>query len=54
MLTAVPVLHAYSVIGNTASASQQGNRREAKMEASGTNKTYDIRLENFDISYADK
>ncbi|XP_055863987.1 ATP-binding cassette sub-family F member 3-like [Biomphalaria glabrata] len=37
-----------------ASASQQINKRDAKMDASGTNKSYDIKLENIDISYGDK
>ena len=43
-----------SATQNTASASQQVNRKENKQEASGTNKTYDIRIENFDISFGEK
>ncbi|CAL1543684.1 unnamed protein product [Lymnaea stagnalis] len=37
-----------------ASASQQINKRDAKMDAAGTNKSYDIKLENIDVSYGDK
>jgi ATP-binding cassette subfamily F protein 3 len=39
---------------NSASASQQSSRRDNKMESSGTNKSYDIRIENFDVSFGDK
>ena len=38
----------------TATVSQQTNRREAKMDASGQNKSYDIRVENFDISFGER
>ncbi|XP_031574330.1 ATP-binding cassette sub-family F member 3-like [Actinia tenebrosa] len=37
-----------------ATASQSGNRREAKMEASGTNKSRDIRIENFDLAFGER
>ncbi|KAK2148716.1 hypothetical protein LSH36_486g02016 [Paralvinella palmiformis] len=39
---------------NEASASQQSNRKFDKMESAGTNKSYDIRIENFDISFGEK
>ena len=39
---------------STASASQQSNRKENKMEASGTNKSADIRISDFDISFGEK
>ncbi|BFZ23443.1 hypothetical protein BsWGS_26482 [Bradybaena similaris] len=41
-------------VPETASASQQISKREVKLDASGTNKSYDIRLENIDVSYGDK
>jgi len=37
-----------------ASASQQINRKDAKMESSGTNRSYDVKLDSIDISYGDK
>ncbi|KAK3705518.1 hypothetical protein RRG08_041392 [Elysia crispata] len=37
-----------------ATASQQINKRDVKMESSGTNKSYDVKLENIDVSYGDK
>ncbi|KXJ19631.1 ATP-binding cassette sub-family F member 3 [Exaiptasia diaphana] len=36
-----------------ATASQSANRREAKLEASGTNKSRDIKIENFDLAYGE-
>ncbi|XP_020606555.1 ATP-binding cassette sub-family F member 3-like [Orbicella faveolata] len=39
---------------DNASACQSSNKRENKLEASGTNKSRDIRIENFDLSYADR
>lgn len=30
------------------------SKKENKMEAKGTNKTQDIRIENFDIAYGDR
>ncbi|KAH3828800.1 ATP-binding cassette sub-family F member 3-like [Dreissena polymorpha] len=35
-------------------ASQQINRRDQKLESSGTNKSYDIKIENFDIAFGDR
>ncbi|EDO36317.1 predicted protein [Nematostella vectensis] len=37
-----------------ATASQSTNRREQKMESSGTNKSQDIRIENFDLAYGNR
>jgi len=37
-----------------ATASQSGNRREAKLEASGTNKSRDVKIENFDLAYGER
>ncbi|CAH3134847.1 unnamed protein product [Pocillopora meandrina] len=39
---------------DNASASQSSNKRENKLEASGNNKSRDIRIENFDLSYAER
>lgn len=39
---------------DNASASQSSNKRENKLEASGSNKSRDIRIENFDVSYAER
>ena len=36
------------------SASQQVNRKDTRLEASGQNKSYDIHIQNFDVSYGDK
>ena len=36
------------------SASQQVNRKDTRLEASGQNKSYDIHIENFDVSFGDK
>lgn len=33
-----------------ASASQAGSRKESRLESSGKNKSYDVRIENFDVS----
>ncbi|XP_026285757.2 ATP-binding cassette sub-family F member 3 isoform X1 [Frankliniella occidentalis] len=38
----------------TASASQVTSRKDAKMEAKGSNRTQDIRIENFDVAFGDK
>lgn len=38
----------------TASASQVTSRKDAKMEAKGSNRTQDIRIENFDIAFGDR
>ncbi|GAB1599407.1 ATP-binding cassette sub-family F member 3-like [Argonauta hians] len=37
-----------------ASASQQLNRRDTKSDSAGSNKSYDIRIDNFDVSYGEK
>ncbi|XP_033894293.2 ATP-binding cassette sub-family F member 3-like [Acipenser ruthenus] len=37
-----------------ASASQASNRKDTRIETSGKNKTYDIRIENFDVSYGER
>lgn len=39
---------------DNASACQSSNKRESKLEASGINKSRDIRIENFDLSYAER
>lgn len=38
----------------TATACQVTSKKEMKMEAKGTNRTQDIRIENFDVAYGDK
>jgi len=35
-------------------ASQQINRRDEKLDNSGTNKSYDIKVEQFDIAFGDR
>ncbi|KAF9420863.1 hypothetical protein HW555_003049 [Spodoptera exigua] len=45
--SAVPVLQ-------TATASQVTSKKDSKLEAKGTNRTQDIRIENFDIAYGDR
>ncbi|XP_006884133.1 PREDICTED: ATP-binding cassette sub-family F member 3 isoform X2 [Elephantulus edwardii] len=37
-----------------ASASQAGSRKENRLESSGKNKSYDVRIENFDVSFGDR
>ncbi|MGH0128197.1 UNVERIFIED_CONTAM: hypothetical protein FKN15_044845 [Acipenser sinensis] len=37
-----------------ASASQASNKKDTRIETSGKNKTYDIRMENFDVSYGER
>ncbi|CAF4775372.1 ATP-binding cassette sub-family F member 3 [Pieris napi] len=44
---AIPVLQ-------TATASQVTSKKDSKLEAKGTNRTQDIRIENFDIAYGDR
>jgi len=39
---------------DNASACQSSNKRENKLELSGANKSRDVRIENFDLSYADR
>lgn len=38
----------------TATASQVTSKKDSKLEAKGTNRTQDIRIENFDIAYGDR
>lgn len=38
----------------SATASQVTSKKEAKMEAKGTNRAQDVRIDNFDIAYGDK
>ncbi|XP_038215567.1 ATP-binding cassette sub-family F member 3 [Zerene cesonia] len=38
----------------TATASQVTSKKDNKLEAKGTNRTQDIRIENFDIAYGDR
>jgi ATP-binding cassette subfamily F protein 3 len=37
-----------------ASASQQFNRKDTKFDASGQNRSLDIKIDDFDISFGDK
>ncbi|MEE6528797.1 hypothetical protein FKM82_017415, partial [Ascaphus truei] len=37
-----------------ASASQAASKKENRMESSGKNKSYDIRIENFDVSFGER
>lgn len=39
---------------DNASASQSSSKRENKLESSGSNKSRDVRIQNFDLSYADR
>lgn len=39
---------------DNASASQSSSKRESKLESSGSNKSRDVRIENFDLSFADR
>ncbi len=39
---------------SSASASQVTSKKEAKMEAKGNNRSQDIRIENFDLSFGDR
>lgn len=38
----------------TASASQVINKKDSQMDAKGTNRSMDIRIENFDVSFGNK
>lgn len=38
----------------SATASQMTSKKDSKLEAKGTNRTQDIRIENFDIAYGDR
>ena len=35
-------------------ASQQMNRKDTKFDASGANRSYDIKIDDFDIAFGDK
>lgn len=37
-----------------ATASQVTSKKEAKLEAKGTNRAQDIRIENFDVAYGER
>ncbi|XP_071608599.1 ATP-binding cassette sub-family F member 3 isoform X2 [Heliangelus exortis] len=37
-----------------ASASQASSKKETRMESSGKNKSYDVRIENFDVSFGER
>ncbi|XP_027731151.1 ATP-binding cassette sub-family F member 3 isoform X1 [Vombatus ursinus] len=37
-----------------ASASQAGSKKESRLESSGKNKSYDVRIENFDVSFGER
>ncbi|XP_044146615.1 ATP-binding cassette sub-family F member 3 [Bufo gargarizans] len=43
-----------NVVMEEASASQAGNKKENRIESSGKNKSYDIRIENFDVSFGER
>uniref|UniRef100_A0A8D0H9S5 ATP-binding cassette sub-family F member 3 n=1 Tax=Sphenodon punctatus TaxID=8508 RepID=A0A8D0H9S5_SPHPU len=42
------------VVLEEASASQASSKKEARMETSGKNKSYDVRIENFDMSFGER
>lgn len=37
-----------------ATASQAASKKETRMESSGKNKSYDVRIENFDVSFGER
>lgn len=37
-----------------ASASQASNKKENRVDSSGKNRSYDIRIENFDVSFGER
>lgn len=37
-----------------ASASQASSKKETRLETSGKNKSYDVRIENFDVSFGER
>lgn len=39
---------------SSATASQVTSKKEAKLEAKGNNRSQDIRIENFDVSFGDR
>lgn len=38
----------------TATASQVTSKKDSKLEAKGTNRAQDIRIENFDVAYGER
>ncbi|XP_066049571.1 ATP-binding cassette sub-family F member 3 isoform X2 [Chamaea fasciata] len=42
------------VVLEEASASQASSKKETRMESSGKNKSYDVRIENFDVSFGER
>lgn len=44
----------FSLSPELASASQQINKRDARLDASGNNRSTDIKIENFDIAFGDR
>ncbi|XP_018432049.1 PREDICTED: ATP-binding cassette sub-family F member 3 [Nanorana parkeri] len=43
-----------NVVMEEASASQAGSKKENRIESSGKNKSYDVRIENFDVSFGER
>ncbi|KAM5164394.1 ATP-binding cassette sub-family F member 3 [Mantella aurantiaca] len=43
-----------NVVMEEASASQAASKKENRIESSGKNKSYDIRIENFDVSFGER
>ncbi|XP_040205686.1 ATP-binding cassette sub-family F member 3 [Rana temporaria] len=43
-----------NIVMEEASASQAGSKKENRIESSGKNKSYDIRIENFDVSFGER
>lgn len=53
LLSPLLLLPARSVL-EEASASQAASKKETRMESSGKNKSYDVRIENFDVSFGER
>lgn len=49
-----PSISPFKSVLEEASASQAGSRKESRLESSGKNKSYDVRIENFDVSFGDR
>ncbi|XP_060623366.1 ATP-binding cassette sub-family F member 3 [Anolis sagrei] len=43
-----------SLVLEEASASQAASKKETRLETSGKNKSYDVRIENFDVSFGER
>lgn len=43
-----------SYVEQTATVSQQTNRKDAKLDDSGQNKSYDVRVDNFDVAFGNR